>query len=80
MKKLTLSLSFLVCSGLFLGACQSKSTNATNESNATASANANSAANNNKPIKIILDSDIGQDCDDAAVMALMHQFADKGER
>ncbi len=79
MKKLTLSISFLVCSGLFLGACQSKSTNSTNESSAAASANENSPANNSKPIKIILDSDIGQDCDDAAVMALMHQFADKGE-
>lgn len=32
-----------------------------------------------KPIKIILDSDIGQDCDDAGVMALMHKFADYGE-
>ncbi len=33
----------------------------------------------NKAVKIILDSDIGQDCDDAAVMALMHKFADNGE-
>jgi hypothetical protein len=33
----------------------------------------------NNPVKIILDSDIGQDCDDAAVMALMHKFADNGE-
>lgn len=32
-----------------------------------------------KPVKIILDSDIGQDCDDAAVMALLHKFADYGE-
>ena len=32
-----------------------------------------------KAVKIILDSDIGQDCDDAAAMALMHQFADNGE-
>jgi inosine-uridine nucleoside N-ribohydrolase len=32
-----------------------------------------------KPIKIILDSDIGQDCDDAAAMALLHKFADYGE-
>lgn len=31
------------------------------------------------PVKIILDSDIGQDCDDAGAMALMHQFADRGE-
>ncbi|RZM06039.1 MAG: nucleoside hydrolase [Pedobacter sp.] len=33
----------------------------------------------NKPVRIILDSDIGQDCDDAAAMALMHKFADNGE-
>ncbi len=32
-----------------------------------------------KKIPLILDSDIGQDCDDAGAMALMHQFADKGE-
>ncbi|HVF81801.1 MAG TPA: hypothetical protein VM884_07695, partial [Flavisolibacter sp.] len=32
-----------------------------------------------KAIKIILDSDLGQDCDDASVMALMHKFADNGE-
>ncbi|MBE7171144.1 MAG: nucleoside hydrolase [Williamsia sp.] len=32
-----------------------------------------------KAVKIIFDSDIGQDCDDAAAMALMHQFADRGE-
>jgi inosine-uridine nucleoside N-ribohydrolase len=31
------------------------------------------------PLKIILDSDLGQDCDDASVMALMHKFADGGE-
>jgi inosine-uridine nucleoside N-ribohydrolase len=38
-----------------------------------------SAAGKTKPVKIILDSDIGQDCDDAAVMALLHKFADNGE-
>lgn len=32
-----------------------------------------------KPVKIILDSDIGQDCDDAGAFALLHKFADKGE-
>ncbi|MDB5263688.1 MAG: nucleoside hydrolase, partial [Adhaeribacter sp.] len=38
-----------------------------------------SASDKKNPVKIILDSDIGQDCDDAAVMALMHKFADNGE-
>ncbi|WP_181884993.1 nucleoside hydrolase [Pontibacter diazotrophicus] len=37
------------------------------------------ASNSDKPVKIILDSDIGQDSDDAGVMALLHQFADNGE-
>jgi inosine-uridine nucleoside N-ribohydrolase len=32
-----------------------------------------------KAVKIILDSDIGQDCDDAGAMALLHKFADNGE-
>lgn len=30
-------------------------------------------------LKVILDSDIGQDCDDAGAFALLHQFANKGE-
>jgi len=41
--------------------------------------NSYSADVKRKPVKIILDSDIGQDCDDAGVMALMHKFADYGE-
>jgi hypothetical protein len=31
-----------------------------------------------KPIKIILDTDMGSDCDDAGAMALLHKYADLG--
>ena len=27
----------------------------------------------NKPVKLILDTDLGGDCDDAGMMALMHR-------
>jgi hypothetical protein len=30
------------------------------------------------PVKIILDTDMGSDCDDAGALALLHVFADKG--
>ncbi|WP_165452784.1 nucleoside hydrolase [Paenibacillus thalictri] len=32
-----------------------------------------------KPVKIILDTDIGPDCDDAAALAVLHALADSGE-
>ena len=32
-----------------------------------------------KPIKIIFDSDIGGDCDDAGALCLLHRLCDKGE-
>ncbi|MBQ2940939.1 MAG: nucleoside hydrolase [Clostridia bacterium] len=32
-----------------------------------------------KPIQIILDTDIGWDCDDAGALALIHRLCDKGE-
>ncbi len=64
MKKNKLFTLLLLVGFVFLGGCQPKSV---------------VTADKNIPVKIILDSDIGQDCDDAAVMALMHQFADKGE-
>lgn len=32
-----------------------------------------------KPIKIIFDTDIGGDCDDAGALALIHRLCDKGE-
>ena len=32
-----------------------------------------------KPIKIILDTDMGSDCDDAGAMALLHRYADLGK-
>ena len=32
-----------------------------------------------KPIKLILDTDIGGDCDDAGMMAMMHRLCDAGE-
>lgn len=34
---------------------------------------------NKKPIKIIFDTDIGGDCDDAGALALIHRLCDKGE-
>jgi hypothetical protein len=37
------------------------------------------SSSQNGPVKVILDSDLGQDCDDAAVMAIMHKLADNGE-
>lgn len=56
--------SVLSC-GIMLSSCQS--------------GNTGMASQKNKALKIILDSDIGQDCDDAAAMALLHKFADNGE-
>ncbi|TDG00154.1 nucleoside hydrolase [Paenibacillus piri] len=32
-----------------------------------------------KPVKIILDTDMGPDCDDAAALAVLHALADRGE-
>ena len=32
-----------------------------------------------KPVKIIFDTDIGGDCDDAGALALIHRLCDKGE-
>ena len=32
-----------------------------------------------KPIKIIFDTDMGSDCDDAGALALLHQYADQGK-
>ena len=32
-----------------------------------------------KPIKVILDTDMGSDCDDAGAMALLHAYADLGK-
>ncbi len=32
-----------------------------------------------KPVKVIVDTDIGPDCDDAAALALLHALADRGE-
>lgn len=32
-----------------------------------------------KPVKLILDTDIGGDCDDAGALAMMHALADRGE-
>jgi inosine-uridine nucleoside N-ribohydrolase len=63
-KIITLPLCLAICSSLLWGGCQPSSI---------------SSSAKLKPVKIILDSDIGQDCDDAAVMALMHKFADNGE-
>lgn len=34
---------------------------------------------NKKPIKIIFDTDIGSDCDDAGALAMLHRLCDKGE-
>ena len=34
---------------------------------------------NEKPFKIIFDTDIGGDCDDAGALALLHRLCDKGE-
>lgn len=34
---------------------------------------------NLKPVKIIFDTDIGGDCDDAGALALIHKLCDKGE-
>jgi hypothetical protein len=33
----------------------------------------------NKPIKIIFDTDMGSDCDDAGALALLHAYADMGK-
>jgi inosine-uridine nucleoside N-ribohydrolase len=33
----------------------------------------------NKPVKIIYDTDIGYDCDDAAALAMIHRLCDRGE-
>lgn len=33
----------------------------------------------NKPVKIIFDTDIGGDCDDAGTLAMLHRLCDKGE-
>lgn len=33
----------------------------------------------NKPVKLIFDTDIGGDCDDAGALALIHKLCDKGE-
>ena len=32
-----------------------------------------------KPVKIILDTDMGSDCDDAAALAILHELADGGK-
>ena len=32
----------------------------------------------NEPVKIILDTDMGSDCDDAGALALLHRYADMG--
>ena len=34
---------------------------------------------NTKPVKLILDTDIGCDCDDAGALAMIHRLCDKGE-
>ena len=34
---------------------------------------------NKKPVKIIFDTDIGYDCDDAGTLAMLHRLCDKGE-
>lgn len=34
---------------------------------------------NKKPVKIIFDTDIGGDCDDAGALALLHRLCDMGE-
>ena len=34
---------------------------------------------NNEAVKIIFDTDIGGDCDDAGALALIHRLCDKGE-
>lgn len=54
----------MVCFSLLMGGCQPSPAK---------------SADKNKPVKVILDSDIGQDSDDAAVMALLHKLADNGE-
>jgi inosine-uridine nucleoside N-ribohydrolase len=64
MKNTNLLLLFVLTGCLCLMRCQPRAINASAKA---------------KPNKIILDSDIGQDCDDAAVMALLHKFADNGE-
>ncbi len=56
---------------------------------ASAGANENASANVNvdasswvspsQPVKIILDTDIGPDCDDAGALAVLHALADRGE-
>ena len=33
----------------------------------------------NTPVKIIFDTDIGWDCDDAGALAMLHRLCDKGE-
>lgn len=64
MRKIRFFVALIISGSIFLGGCKTQPT---------------SLSAKNKPVKIILDSDIGQDCDDAAVMALLHKFADNGE-
>ncbi len=33
----------------------------------------------NTPVHVILDTDIGSDCDDAGALAVLHALADRGE-
>jgi len=41
--------------------------------------NASALSSEHKPAKIIFDTDIGSDCDDAGALALIHRLCDKGE-
>ncbi len=38
----------------------------------------NDQGTRNEPVKIILDTDMGSDCDDAGALALLHRYADLG--
>jgi inosine-uridine nucleoside N-ribohydrolase len=38
----------------------------------------NSKELKNKPIKVILDTDMGSDCDDAGALALLNEYANRG--
>ncbi|MBC7872798.1 MAG: nucleoside hydrolase [Ferruginibacter sp.] len=71
-----IKLLYPACLFLLLFGCAPKRINNNTDEAGSASTNDSSK---NKAIKLILDSDIGQDCDDAGVMALMHKFADFGE-
>ena len=64
MRRIKSVIILIICGSIFLGGCKTQPKNLSEK---------------NKPVKIILDSDIGQDCDDAGVMALLHKFADNGE-